>query len=139
MTAKEYLWQAWEIKQRIESMTGILAFLKSSAGYTTPAFTDMPQSKVRNIHKSEDAIIRAMEYEDRIQTERDKLAGIMDTISRINDPTAQAIVVKRYIDRKAWDEIAGETYISMRQVHRLHRGVLDEITESLKMAPFGTR
>jgi DNA-directed RNA polymerase specialized sigma subunit len=132
MTAKEYLSQAWQLKMRIESMTEMLAFLQSAAKYSSPQFSDMPKPPQRNIHKTEDAIIRVMDFEEKIQTERDKLSGVMAIITNIGDATAQAIVVKRYIDRKTWNDIADETYASLRQVHRIHQTVLDEMTAKLK-------
>jgi DNA-directed RNA polymerase specialized sigma subunit len=132
MTAKEYLSQAWRLKTRIENMAEILAFMKSSAEYPAHAFSDMPRPPQRNIYRNEDAIVRAMEYERRIEAERDKLSSAMNTITAIEDATAQAIVVKRYIDRKTWESIAVETYVSLRQVHRLHGQVLAEITAKLQ-------
>ena len=132
MTAKGYLSQAWSIKLRIESMTEMLEFLRSAAEYIPSQLSDMPHSATRNIHKNEDAIIRYVDFEKRIQAERDKLSDVMAAIENINDPAAQAVIVKRYIERKTWDNIAVETYVSLRQVHRLHQSVLDDLENRIK-------
>ena len=132
MTAKEYLSQAWKIRLRIESMAEILAFLKSATEYTTPALSDMPKSASINTSKNEDAIIRYMEYDARIQVECDKLRSVLTTIANLSDPVAQAILVKRYIENKTWDVISNETSISIRQAHRLHQYALDEIGPNQK-------
>ena len=133
MTAKEYLSQAWKTMMRVESMTEMLAVLKSAAEYPPACAPDMPKSTTRNIHKNEDAIIRVLDLEERIRAERVKLDGIIAVIANISDPTTQAIIVKRYIDRKTWNEIAEEIYISLRQVHRFHQCILDEMDHRLKV------
>jgi len=132
MTAKEYLSQAWQLKMRIESMTEILEFMKSSAEHITPSLTDMPKAATRNIHRIEDAIVRFMDYEECIQTERDKLTEVTRTITGIGDPTAQAVIVKRYIERKTWLEIAADIYASERHARRVHESALAEIEGFLK-------
>jgi len=131
LSAREYLSGAWKIKLRIESMTRVLEFLQSAAEYTGPAYSDMPKSAARNIHKNEDAVIRVMEHKERIEAERRKLADVMDTIAGISDPAAQAVVVKHYIDRKTWARTAAEVFVSERQARRLHAAALAEVEQIL--------
>ena len=131
ISAKEYLSQAWQIKMRIENMTEIAAFMRSAAECPLTNLNDMPKPP-RNIHKNEDIIINILEYEERIKSEQKKLDGVMQTIAEINDPTSQAVIVKRYMERKTWTEIAAEIYASERHTRRVHEAVLAEIEQFLK-------
>ena len=130
MTAKEYLSQAWAIKNRLEAMVEQLAFLKSTAMYTTTQFSDMPRPCTQNIRKNEDAIIRVLNYEERIQKQYAKLDEINATINGLSDSTAQAILSKRYLGHNTWDEIASALYISRSRVFELHNAALAEIEKT---------
>ena len=127
MTAKEYLNQAWSIKIRLEAMSEQLAFLKSAALCITPQYSDMPRPATRNVHKNEDAIIRVMDFEERLRKQYDKLDEINETISGVSDPTAQRILAKRYFKRNTWNGIARQLYLSRSRVFALHNAALDEI------------
>ena len=127
MTAKEYLSQARSIKIRLGAMAEQLEFLKSAAVYVSPQLSDMPKPASTNIHKTEDAIIRVVEFENRMMKQYVLLDEINETISNVSNPTAQAILVKRYIGCGSWDEIACALYVSRSRVFDLHKAALDEI------------
>ena len=127
MTAKEYLSQAWDSKMRIEAMKEQLAFLKSAATNISSHPTSSPVSGTKNIHKTEDAIIRFIDYEDQIKKQYAKLDEITSTINSVKDLTAQVILIRRYLSRERWNKIACTLYMSSAQVFRLHNEALAEI------------
>ena len=114
-------------------MSEQLEFLKSAAECTSPQFSDTPRPATRNIHSNEDKIIKLMDFEKKLQEQFDKLKEISDTINTVSDPTHQAILVKRYLSNKSWEDIASELYISVRHVQRLHGYALLEIERILKV------
>ena len=132
MTAKEYLSQAPRISIRLKAMAEQLEHLKSVAEYLGVQYSDMPKSP-RNLCKNEDAVIRVLEMEGRMNIEFAHLAEINDTIEEMTDPQQQAILVKRYISEKPWETIASELNISVRHVQRLHNDALDEVAQTLKV------
>ena len=135
MNAKEYLSGAWKIKLRIESMTEVLAFLRSAATYTTSQYSDTPGSATRNVHKNEDAIVRLMDFEERVRREQRKLNEVLILIANIADPTEQAVIVKRYVERKTWGDIASEIYVSEKTARNIHATALIGVEKTLEKTP----
>ena len=131
MTGKEYLLQIAVINRRIETLSEMAAHARSSAEYSSPSFENMPKSPTRNIRKQEDAIIRALEYDERIRAEQEKLNEIRRTIDNIADPTAQAIIFKRYVEYKTWEAIARSLHYSEARVYQLHREALAALENPL--------
>jgi len=127
MTAKEYLSQAWKIKTRLEAMKEQLDFLKSTTTNIASQPAGNPVSGTKNIHKTEDAIIRYIDYEERMKKQRAILDEINTAINNVSHPTAQVILVKRFLKNMSWDKISDELYISNSQVYRLYKEALDEI------------
>ena len=109
-----------------------LEFMKSTAMYFSPQYSDMPKPS-QNIRKTEDAIIRVLDCEERIRKQHAKLDEINETINSVSNPTAQAILVKRYLGGKTWVEIAQEMYISERHTRRVHNDGLAEVDRLLKL------
>lgn len=90
MTAKEYLSQAQAIKTRLAAMSEQLKFLRDAAEYVGPYIRDMPKPS-RNIHKTEDACIRVIAFEERMDAQYAKLTEISETINPCR-PLARRVV-----------------------------------------------
>ncbi len=127
MTAKEYLSQIRPLKTRISTMSTQLEFLKAAAECVTSSYNDTPKSAIRDIHKNEDAIIRVMEMEEKIQKAFNHLAEINEAIDSLKDPMLNSLIVKRYICGERWEQIAVDMFISLRYTHTLHKTALVEI------------
>jgi len=132
MTAKEYLLQAKSIITRLEAMAEQLEFLRSAAVYIVPQWSDLPKAATRNVHKNEDAIVRVMEFEDRMKAQYAKLTEINDTVDRLRDPMHRIILVKRYFSGKTWREVACEIHYNERMVRRIYNDALLEIDRLLE-------
>ena len=132
MTAKEYLSQAGELNTRLIAMKGQLEFLKSAAECVTSSIGDgMPRASSRNIHSREDAMVRMLDFERKMNKVYIKIADINDTISEVSSPIHQAILVSRYIDGKQWREIAADYKKGERQILNFHRKALEEVDKLL--------
>jgi hypothetical protein len=130
MTAKEYLSQAARITAKLKAMSEQLEYLKAAAEYISPQWSDMPRPATRNVHKSEDAILRVMDFEDRMHDLFGLLEEITSVINSVSDTTAQAILTKRYLAANTWEQISRELYISRSHVFELHNAALAEIEKS---------
>jgi len=126
MTAKEYLSQARKIDIKLKAMAEQLEHLKSAAEYVGVQYSDMPRP-VRNIHRSEDAMVRVMDMEKRINAEFIRLTEISATIEQMSDPVLYTLLVKRYLTGEAWQDIAEDMSVSISHLYRLHSAALDEI------------
>ena len=131
MTAKEYLQQASQINVKLKAMAEQLEFLKSAAVYVSPRYSNMPKTATPNIRKNEDAIIRVIEFTEKMQEQYEKLSEINRAIDSVSNSTAQSILVKRYIQNNSWIEIARGLYISESRVYQLHREALAEIEKTV--------
>jgi chromosome segregation ATPase len=127
VTALQYLQQARSIPIRLNAMAEQLERLRSAAEYVEPRLSDMPKSATRNVRANEDAIIRLMDYEERMKAQYGRLAEINETINAIDDPILHALLVKRYVSGKPWADVASELYYSEAQVYRLHASALEEV------------
>ena len=135
MTAKEYLHQARNIQIKLGAMAEQLQFLKAAAEQVTPQYSDTPKSTTRNIHKSEDAIIRVLDFEQRMKEQYDMLTEINDTVDKLQDPLQRTVLVKRYFSVKTWREIALETYYSERTIRYIHTAALAEVRKLIETMP----
>jgi hypothetical protein len=132
MTAKEYLSQIRRIQTRLSAMAEQLVCLKAAAEYVSPQWSDMPKPATRNIHKSEDAIVRVIEWERQMNEQYNRLANINATINAVTDPLLQSILVKRYVGGKMWAEISNELFIGTDRLYQLHRAALAEVGGLMK-------
>jgi DNA-directed RNA polymerase specialized sigma subunit len=127
MTAKEYLSQIRRIQTRLSAMADQLECLKASAEYISPQFSDMPRPATRNVHKNEDAIVRVIEWQEKMNDEYHRLADINAAINAVADPLLQSLLVKRYVKGDTWGAISRELFVGSSRVYQLHRDALAEI------------
>ena len=131
MTAKQYLSQIRQIKLRLSTMATQLECLRSAAECITTTHSNMPHSTTRNIRKNEDAIMRVLEWEEKMQSEVDRLAEINAAIASVSNPTLQTLLVQRYVCGHTWEKIAGELNYGLSQTKRLHFAALSEVEEKM--------
>jgi len=132
VTAKEYLRQAPRIIGRLRVMSEQLDYLKAAAEYISPQFSDMPRPATRNLHKNEDAIIKRITFEEKMQAEYEKLEEINLIISSVGDPDEQLLLVKRYLEDLNWYEVAKALAVCLRRVHQIHGSALASVDALLK-------
>jgi len=132
MTVKQYLTQAYFTNEKIKDSLQELERLRMTAisvnaGHTsqervsTSGIADIVGSRVPCIVDME------VEIEAKIRDYNNTKREIENTIEKIEDNRAKAVLLKRYIYFKDWDEISGELSYGVRQVYRLHKKGLEEI------------
>lgn len=80
-----------------------------------------------------------LEYsEQRAKVEKDEKSLISETlktrraIGELSDGALQAVAIDRYINRLRWSDIAKLEHISIAQVYRMRRTMLEQMVEILK-------
>ena len=124
MIAKEYLSQARNIDNEIQSMLEEVSVLRSMAEKTTAVITGMPSNATRNTSQLSDTIAKIIEREEKIDAEIDRLVDlrseIYETIQQVEDKEARRVLYLRYMGYRSWAEIATEMKLDLRQIYRLH-------------------
>lgn len=124
MTAKEYLGQARNIDNEIQSMLEEVAVLRSMAEKTTAVITGMPSNATRNTSQLSDTIAKIIDREEKIDREIDRLVDlrseIYESVQQVEDRDARRVLYLRYMSYRSWAEIATEMKLGLRQIYRLH-------------------
>jgi len=137
MDAKEFLNRAYRMEQRVQSKLEQIEALKSLATHVTASFGAEPVDHTRNNTAMQDTAIRIMEAEQELSREIDELVDtkqeIKRTIDLVPDVTLRLILEKRNLCFEKWEQIAIDTYYSLRSVQEKHReavrivqGILDQ-------------
>ena len=125
MDAKEFLNRAYRMEQRVQSKLEQIEALKSLATHVTASFGSEPVDRTRNNTAMQDTVIRIMEAEQELNREIDELVDtkqeIKRTIDLVPDVTLQLILEKRNLCFEKWEQIAIDTYYSLRSVQEKHR------------------
>ena len=121
MEVKNFLMKAYYMDQRIDSKLEQMASLNELARKATSAVSDMPGSPNRNIHKTEDIIVKILELLDLKQS-------IRRCGRQLEEPEEQVILEERYLKMMKWEQIAVILNMSTRKVFRIHDEMLKKIT-----------
>ena len=135
MTAKYYLSGYKRIKMRLQTMTEQYEQLKSATLYLGVNYSEAPKPAYPNPRRGEEAILRMLEMESRMNSEFSKLAEISETIEKLANPLHQRVLVKHYISDETWNEIAAGISITTRHLRRIHAKALEELENILKSCP----
>ena len=132
MEVKNFLMKAYYMDQRIDSKLEQMASLNELARKATSAVRDMPGSQNRNIHKTEDIIVKILELQEEIQSDISELLDLKQSIRRcgrqLEEPEEQVILEERYLKMMKWEQIAVILNMSTRKVFRIHDEMLKKIT-----------
>lgn len=130
---KNFLMKAYYMDERINSKLEQVASLNELAIKATSTMSDMPVSPNRNIHKTEDIIVKILDLQREIQEDANELLNLKQVIRRcikqVEDPEWQIILEERYLRMVKWEQIATtlNMSMSMRKVFRLHDETLKKI------------
>lgn len=132
MEVKNFLMKAYYMDQRIDSKLEQMASLNELARKATSAVSDMPGNPNRNIHKTEDIIVKILELQEEIQSDISELLDLKQSIRRcgrqLEEPEEQVILEERYLKMMKWEQIAVILNMSTRKVFRIHDEMLKKIT-----------
>ena len=131
---KNELMKAFRIEQDINNKMEQIVSLRELATKASSVLSDMSGSPNRNIHKTEDIIVKFIGMEEELEKEINSLLGtkqyVKDLISQVTDREGRIILEQRYLQYDKWEEIAGEMGYTVRQIFRIHDAALMEISIS---------
>ncbi|MCR4629340.1 MAG: DUF1492 domain-containing protein [Clostridium sp.] len=137
MEMKEYLSQAFRIDQRINSKLDQLAALNDLARKATMLYHRNPGGSSRNIHETEDVIVKIIDLENEINDEIDELVDlkveIRETIKNVDDLEYQTLLEKRYLCFQTWEQIASDMGYEIRWIYQLHNKALSAVAKKTKL------
>jgi DNA-directed RNA polymerase specialized sigma subunit len=133
MTAKEYMSQAFNIDQRINSKIDQVQSLRELATKATATLSDAPPSGSRSVTRMSDIIAKMMDLEAEISADIDNLvdlkAEITAVIKELENSDYQTVLELRYLCFKPWEEIASTIRYSLQRVFQLHSSALQEVAK----------
>jgi hypothetical protein len=134
MDKKEYLSSYHEAEKQIKRLQSLHdEYTRMSFNVPGCNFDQVRVSKTRNLEAPfVKWIHKAMEVEDEINELRKNLEiiknEILDSISALNNPEYERLLIYRYIDWLNWQSIADKMYYSQATIRRWHDLAIVEIT-----------
>ena len=124
MTTKEYLQQAYIIDRKIKLDTEKLEAARSAL-YGKAVQYDRDGSKpVPHGNSTENAILRALELEERLNKEIGRLVEkrqeIEQAVNAVPDGIQRELLTRRYLLYQKWEVVAEEMNYSLQHIFRLH-------------------
>lgn len=137
MTAKEYLSQAYWLDKIINNKLEQASNLREHATRATSRYTAERVSGTSDRCPMENAMVKLIDLENEINADIDKLVDlkqeINNIIANVSNNKYRLILEFRYIQGKAWEEIADELGYNIRWVFRMHGSALVEISKLLEV------
>ena len=129
---KEYWEQAERLRRRINRKIHEIHLLRQRAeGMNGSGINDMPRTVSPDRSKMEGTVFKIMALEQDIQetqAEYDALIDVMrQRIQRVADGDDRELLIKRYLEFKAWKTIAAEFGYSEQNIYRLHAKALEKL------------
>lgn len=125
MRAKDHFKEMARLENAISSKKLMAETYRNMAKcVTAPPITDMPKSPNRNLEPMATALARAMELEEEVKELENQLEALrlkaMRVIDKFNCDNLQAVLVKRYFEKKSWSRIQDEMFYSRSGIYKLH-------------------
>lgn len=137
MKIKEYLGQAYRIDHRINSKLDQISALHDLATKASSTVNDMPGSPNRNIHKTEDVIVKIIALEEEVNQDIDELVDLKTDITHLiktlESHEYQIILEQRYLCFKTWEQISVDMGYSIQHTFRLHDKALKALSENYEV------
>ena len=136
MKVKEYLnsisrMEAFVVSKRQRAE----AFRSAAVNISAAPISDMPKSHGQSMSPMADAICKAIDLEAEIKQDEYKIQQkklfLLELIGALEDIDMQCIMIKRYIEKKPWNTIIEETFISRSWVYRLHKDAMEQLDKTL--------
>lgn len=137
MTAKEYLQQAYIIDRKIKLDTEKLEAARSALYGKTVRYDRVGSKPVPQGNGTENAVLRVLELEERLDKEIDRLTEKRQEIEKaVNavpaDDVQREVLTRRYLLYQKWEVIAEEMNYSERHIRRLHGHALKNMSLNVR-------
>ena len=147
MNAKEYLFQAFRLDQRINSKLEQVSKLRSIAMKASGLRMAERISGTKENSLMETALVKMIDLENEINDDIDRLVDLkrelVGLIEGVADPSHRLLLEMRYLGGNTWEDIAGKMGYDLRWVYRLHGKALQEFellrSKSVKVMGVSTR
>jgi DNA-directed RNA polymerase specialized sigma subunit len=134
--AKEYLSQAFQLDQRINSKLEQVSMLRDLALKTTSVLQDDKVQSTKQQSPMENALVKLISLEEEINDDIDQLIDLKRELAtfvdEIENPSHRLLLELRYLSGNTWEEVAVLMGYDVRWVYRLHRKALKEATERIE-------
>lgn len=132
MTPKEYLQQAYRIDRKIKLDIEKQSAMRSSLFGKAVSYESDGTQHTPHGNGIEAAILRVLEYEERINAEIDRLTDtrlkIEQVINLVPDDTQREVLTRRYLLYQKWEYIAVEMNYNIKWIFKLHGKALSKLT-----------
>lgn len=141
MNAKEYLSQAFQLDQRINSKLEQVSVLRALALKTTSVLQHDQVQSTKQQSPMENALVKLMSLEEEINDDVDRLIDLKrelkSFVDKIENSSHRLLLEFRYLGGSNWEEVAAIMGYDVRWVYRLHRKALKEADEQLAKVSTG--
>lgn len=132
MTAKEYLQQAYIIDRKIKLDTEKLEAARSALYGKTVRYDRDGSKPVPHNNGTENAVLRVLELEERLDKEIDRLVEKWQEIERavgsVPDEVQREVLTRRYLLYQKFSDIAFEMGYTERRIFQMHGEALKNIS-----------
>ena len=133
---KKFLQQIRLYDSHISTKLEDLQHLKEMVTKITPTLKDNVVSGGGNQDKLGDAIAKIVDLEAEIDRDIDRYVAakqeISATLDKLTDPDQLQVLHMRYVQYKAWEQIACDMHMSYRNVCYIHGKGLQAVNEIMK-------
>lgn len=137
---KQYLGQYYNAKMKKKQLEARLrAFRENMLGTKGMQYSPVPRSQTNSVGDGPATqVIRAMEIEDRIESQKAEMAKTMLNVMKImdflpTDSTERTILEYRHIDCLSWKQIAKEVNYSRASCSNYYNAGIDKLLEFKKV------
>ena len=126
-SVKKWLNRGWKLNEEINTLIEEEQRAFDNASRITSA-PDGERVQSSNGNSSERRFINYTEYTMLIDGYIEKLTAIkreiLDAIYKVDNSTYRTLLIKRYIQFKAWETVADEMYFDRRTINRMYNKAL---------------
>ena len=122
---RSYYW----LRKNIEKLEDKLVELETEATRQTTRITDEPRGGSGNSDKLGGIVVEIIAVQEKINSKLERAYSLMAEIEQAIDllPSREAYLIRaRYLELKAWEQIAVDMNYCWQHIHRIH-------SEALKM------
>lgn len=114
-------------KLRLKVLNDLINHVPGPVYSNNPRVTKSPDSSISHIMN------QSIDLENEIEQDKFKVQSMksymLSLISKINESDEENVLIKRYFDNMAFDDIAYEMNCSSRWVYKLHKKAIEKLNE----------
>lgn len=132
MRAKELLNSITNMQKQINNKREKIVLLREMATSTSPNLSGMPHAPRSCTSPMANTVCKIADLEQEIKDLEKTRQQAIDVLSGIEDVELYTVLIKRYVQDKAWIDVAIEMYYGRSKVFNLHRAAIDALDKVLE-------